>query len=380
MPIINLVSPDSRLLQTVREAGLSVVPLPPEGLHALAEASAPQPALVILDCRERGPLPPVLTALKRAHPATGVLLIVTQLEPALMLEAMRAGVNELLTVPIVAPELHAAVLRLTGSLAAVPNGEVFAVIGARGGVGATTVAVNLAAALAKHTTEPTLLVDLNVAYGDAAVFLDADPRFSVVDALENVQRLDPAFFNGLVIRTAAGLDLLAASTRPVTAPIDAPRLRALLEFVSRTYRFAVLDVPRADAAALDALDSAARIILVANQELSTVRSAARIAAGLRQRYGDARLGLVLTRTDRRAEIGHDDVERTVGIEISHTIPSDYRLALAAMNKGRPLVLDRQGELAKAFTAVARSIAGRQPADAAAAPADRLFGRLTLKKA
>ena len=67
---------------------------------------------------------------------------------------------------------------------------------------------------------------------------------------------------------------------------------------------------------------------------------------------------MLTRTDRRAEIGLDDVERTVGLEVSHTIPSDYRLALHAMNKGRPIVLEAANELATAFKTFARELAGR----------------------
>src|SRR4030095_5746616 len=121
-------------------------------------------------------------------------------------------------------------------------------------------------------------------------------------------------------------------------------------------RYTFLDVPRSDTIALDALDSATKIVLVVNQELATVRTAARMAATLRQRYGQSRLQAVLTRTDRRAEIGHEDVERTIGMEIAHTFPSDYRLALQAMNKGRPLVLDAQHELSKAFSTFARELA------------------------
>ena len=174
-----------------------------------------------------------------------------------------------------------------------------------------------------------------MACGDAAVFLGAEPRFSVMDALENVQRLDAAFFGGLVVRSKSGLDLLGASGRPVTGALDAARIRTLLDFASQTRRYTVLDVPRSDTAALDSLELATKIVLVVNQELATVRNASRMAATLRQRYGQDRLSLVLTRTDRRAEIGLEDVERTVGLDVSQAFPSDYRLALQAMNKGRP---------------------------------------------
>jgi len=155
----------------------------------------------------------------------------------------------------------------------------------------------------------------------------------------------------------------------------------MLEFVRQSYRYTVLDVPRSDATALEALDAATRIVLVVNQELATVRNASRMASTLRERYGQARLCLVLTRTDRRAEIGLEDVERTVRINISHSFPNDYRLALQAMNKGRPIALDGQSELGGAFIAFARELAGGAPVSKQEkARPDSLFGRLTPRKA
>ena len=380
--VIKLITSDAQLTQLVRDTGEPCNVVPRDALSALAQPGAAQPPVLIVDLRGQEGIPPAITLLKRNHPATGVLLVAAKLDPALMLEAMRAGVNEFVTEPLTVADLQVAIKRLVGNLTPVAQGDTFAVIGAKGGVGATTVAVNAATALAKAEPGSTLLVDLNVACGDAAVFLGAEPRFSVMDALENVQRLDAAFFSGLVVRTKSGLDLLGASGRPVTGNFDTARIRTLLDFAARTNRFTVLDVPRSDTVALDSLDGVSKIVLVVNQELATVRTAARMAASLRQRYGQSRLHLVLTRTDRRAEIGHEDVERTVGVEIAHTFPSDYRLALQAMNKGRPLVLDGQHELSKAFTVFARELAGVRVAapQAEKARAGGLFGRLTPRKA
>jgi pilus assembly protein CpaE len=380
--VIKLVTSDAQLGQLVRDTGMHCSLVTREAVATLAQPGATQPVMLIVDLRAQAELPPAVAMLKRNHPTTGVLLVATTLDPRIMLEAMRAGVNECVTEPLSVAELQVAIKRLVGNLTPAAQGDVFAIIGAKGGVGATTVAVNVATALAKVEPGSTLLVDLNVACGDAAVFLAAEPRFSVMDALENVQRLDAAFFKGLVERTKSGLDLLGASGRPVTGNFDTTRIRTLLDFLIRTRRYTVLDVPRSDTVALDSLDSATKLVLVVNQELATVRTATRMAATLRQRYGQHRLHLVLTRTDRRAEIGHEDVERTVGVEIAHTFPSDYRLALQGMNKGRPLVLDGQHELSKAFIAFSRELSGRH------APAVRpekvatggLFGRLATRKA
>jgi pilus assembly protein CpaE len=132
---------------------------------------------------------------------------------------------------------------------------VFAFLGAKGGVGTTTLAVNVATALAQSRVGRVLFADLHPAYGDAALFFGAEPKFSVLDALENTHRLDEAFLKGLVVRTKTGLDLLASSDRSTVGSPDAQRVRALIEFVSRHYAHVVLDVPRSDSSALDALDS-----------------------------------------------------------------------------------------------------------------------------
>ena len=121
-----------------------------------------------------------------------------------MLEAMRAGVNECVAEPLQAAELETAVTRLLAHKQPVATGQVFAFVGAKGGVGTTTVAVNVATALDRAAGGRTLLVDLHLAHGDAAVFLGVEPRFSVVDALENIHRFDEAFFKGLVVQSPAG--------------------------------------------------------------------------------------------------------------------------------------------------------------------------------
>jgi pilus assembly protein CpaE len=378
---IKILSSDPLLAQLFAQTGKRCVADGFDALAALARPGAPQPEVLVLDLREQPQFPQALTVLKQQHPATAVLLVVAQLDPALMLEAMRAGVNECVVSPINLPELQAVIKRLLKNSLPTTSGDVFAFIGAKGGVGATTVAVNVATSLAKSSPESTLLIDLNMACGDAAVFLGEEPRFSVTDALENVHRLDAAFFRGLVVRSKSGLDLLGASGRPMPGPVDAARIRAVLEFSSQTRRYTVLDVPRSDPAVLDALEVATQIVIVANQELATVRSASRMAATLRQRYGQHRLNLVLTRTDRQAEIGHEDVQRAVGLEVRQTFPSDYRLALYAMNKGRPVVMDNHNQLSGAFTTFAREL-GSVPGEVEE-PKRRtgsVFGRLTPKRA
>ena len=142
-------SRDRQLEELMQTCGLRVTVSKLEELATLAQPAATQPALVIVDMRDRPALPPTIGMLRRQHPATGVVIVAASLEPALMLEAMRAGVTEFLTAPVSArtsrqPSRESRRPTLHGT-----SGEVFAFLGAKGGVGTTTVATNVATALAQ---------------------------------------------------------------------------------------------------------------------------------------------------------------------------------------------------------------------------------------
>ncbi len=349
---------DRQLEELLRGPNVRLKTLSVADLLALAQPSASQPDVVILDLRDTGALPPTLATLKRQHPATGVVIIAARMDPVLMLEAMRAGVNEWIADPITPAELTAAIQRVGAARVASVQGQVVAFIGAKGGVGTTTIAVNVATALAQALEdERTLLMDFHLSYGDAAVFLGAEPRFSVADAMENTHRLDEAFFESLVVRSkSTGVHLLASAERAV-GTVDIRRIATLLSFAASHYRYTFLDVPRSEAAVLDSLEGVASILIVANQELATVRNAGRIAATMRQRYGKDRVKIVISRYDKQAEINNEDVERVVGSPVKYTVPSDYRAALNSLNKGRPLALDKDSKLAPAFQSIAFDLAG-----------------------
>ena len=220
------------------------------------------------------------------------------------------------------------------------------------------------------------MIDLHLAGGDAALFLGAESPFSVLDAIENTHRLDAAYFRGLVARTTAGPDLLASADRAGATPVDPPRIRTLIEFASHHYRYTVIDIPRSDAAVLDSLEGATTIVVVANQELATVRSAGRIVTSLRHRYGRDRVAVVVSRSDRQSEIHLEDLQSAVGVNVKHVFPSDYRLAVRALNKGQPLVTASKTALAAAFQAYAHELAGTGTDDAVPAKGPGFFGRLT----
>jgi pilus assembly protein CpaE len=302
------------------------------------------------------------------------MVVASELAPALMLEAMRAGASECVAEPLSADHLGAAISRIIAQRTAPMGGRVFAFVGAKGGMGTTTLAVNVATALARRDGS-TLFIDMHPAYGDAAVLLGAEPRFSLIDAIENTHRLDVAFFNGLTVQSDAGVTLLASSDHATTSPVDTHRVRLLLDFAVRSYRYTVLDLPRSNPAMMDALEAASDVIVVTNQELASVRGASRLAGALGRRYGREKVSIVVSRFDKGAEISADDIEQAVHGPLRFTFPSDYRLALQALNAGRPFVLDGGSKLASAVVQFTQDLDGEAVAEQAATKPAMLRSRL-----
>jgi len=373
--LIVVEADDHHLSGLARDAGLDVASsLTFDQLVDLENVPRP-PDVLLLDLRGQNLVPASVAALKRRHPRLGIVIVAAALDPTLMLEAMRAGVSEFVADPKPA-DLREAIERTVGyQLAPAAPGRILALIGAKGGVGTTTLAVNLATALAANKARGVLVVDLHVtAHGDAALLLGVEHRFSVVDALENTNRLDAQYLKSLVVRSKAGVDVLASPERPSLRQPGAAQIHALLQRVSEQYSCVVLDVPRSDFGTIDSLDPLSSVMLVVNQELPTVRRAAEIGSLLRQRYGKERVGAVVSRYDARADIGQDDIQRVVGLPVWATLPSDYRKVLAAANAGRPLVSDNHSRLAASVTQLAQRLAGPPPASQKPAPA-KSAGRL-----
>lgn len=368
---------DGDLQGLVQACGLRPAVLQADQLASTSRMLSTIPEALLVDVRRDRSVLSYVGAIKRRYPSMGIAIVASALDPELMLESMRAGVNEAISEPLTTTAIQAAIGRVAVQQSVHVQSRVYAVVGAKGGVGATTIAVNIAAALAR-ALDDALLVDLNSAAGDAAVFLGVEPRFTIAEALENTHRLDEAFLRSIVVRSRAGLDLLGSSARIAPGAIDPLRLRTLLDFVTRYYHAIVLDVPRLDATLLESLEMTTAVLVVVNHELPTLRSGHRLVQALRHRYGD-RVGVVVNRSDKHSEIGIEDIEKTIGIRIRHVFPNDYRSAVAAINKGQPLAESAQGKLPESFHAFVREITGQRPSTSQPEGSGGLFGWLAPRR-
>ncbi len=357
MNLVLVGKSDATLVKTLQDAGHQPKTYPLERLSDLATGGARHPDIALIDLRGHDGLPTAVATLKRHHPATEIVILASQLDPALMLEAMRVGVSEFLSEPLKDSEIEAALARIVAKRTGGHQAQVFAFVGAKGGVGTTTLAVNIATTLASAAGGHTLLVDLHLMGGDAGVYLGVEPKFSVVDALENPDRLDETFLKSLVARTKSAVDVLASADRLVGVQFDALRVRSLIEFVTHHYRYVILDVPRLDPMMFEVLEPAGEIVTVTSQEVASIRNAARLSNALGQRYGREKVKVVVGRSNRFAEIAREDMEKALGTTVRHEMPSDYRVAVQAVNTGRPLTIDNHTELSSSIQALARELAG-----------------------
>ena len=234
-------------------------------------------------------------------------------------------------------------------------------LGAKGGAGTTTVAVNCAVELARLTKRPTVIVDLKPCLGEVALFLGVRPRFTVLDAIENLHRLDKDFLKELVAKHKSGLDILAGSEqfdRPNAQ--DAARSKSCCACSARIYDYIVIDAGNminavARVAALYAADT---VFLVTNPDVPSIRNAQRLVDRVRQLgAGSERVKILLNRVSDQHLIAPKQIETALGYGIHHTFSSDYRTVSTALNSGVPLALTNHSEIAAQFGSFTRQLVG-----------------------
>lgn len=309
--------------------------------------------------------------LRAAHGAVAIFAVAATAEPDLILQAMRAGANEFFPwtgsgVARSTEESFQGAVRKTAARRDAANAgarqpcvtHVF--LGAKGGAGTTTVAVNCAVELARLTKRPTAIVDLKPCLGEVALFLGVRPRFTVLDALENLHRLDRDFLRELMSRHKSGLDILAGSEqfdRP--GAHDAGAVEELLRVLGKQYDYVVIDAGNLiNACAVAALYAADTVFLVANPDVPSIRNAQRLVDRVRQLgAGSERIKVLLNRTTDQHLIAPKQIETALGYGIHHSFSSDYRAVSTALNSGVPLTLTNHSEIAAQFGSFTKQLLG-----------------------
>ena len=367
---IAVISPNSahredigRYLQT--QDGSRAVALHEGGMTKVrVVADQQRPDLIILDsmCRDLEELP-VLEYVSAQHPQTVVVMLCANHSPEFLINAMRAGVREVLQSPATKEALVAAVERIERrlGLGAKPRqpGQIIAFIPCKGGSGATFLATNLGYQLAAESKK-VILIDLNLQFGDAALFIhDHKPATNLGDVAHNIHRLDASFLAGSLVNVSPNYGVLAAPEDPGQAmEVKPEHVDVLLNLAVNNYDFVIVDVGRVlDAVTIKALDRANYVFPVMQLTLPFIRDANRLISAFRTLgYSKDKIRLVVNRFEKGSEIKLEDVERSLGVATFKTLPNSYEAVASAVNHGRPIAsFARNNPVAKGLQELAHAL-------------------------
>jgi pilus assembly protein CpaE len=298
--------------------------------------------------------------LRTADATTGIFFVAASSNPEAILQSMRAGANEFFTWPPAREALDEGITRTAGRRAASapPQATTMVFFGAKGGAGTTTMAVNSAVEISRLSKRPTVIVDLKPGLGEVSLFLGVRSRYTLLDALDNLHRLDGDFLRELVVKHKSGLEMLAGSDlfdRP--GPGDSAALEEVFRLLGRQYEYIVIDAgSQMNPCSVSALYTADMIGLVANPDVPCVRNAQRLLDRIGQLGPCAeRIKILLNRAAEPYPIPPAQLQSALGQPIFHTFPSDYKAVSSALNSGVPLALSGNTEMATQFDKFIRRI-------------------------
>jgi pilus assembly protein CpaE len=287
----------------------------------------------------------LLDRVRRAVPRGAVVAIAGSKEPDDIMAAMRLGVREYLVEPTPASAFNDAILRLARQthFTGQPAGRLMAVIGVKGGVGTSHLALNLAWSYSRDPEAGNVtLVDLDLYSGDQAVLMDLDHKRDISDVAVNYDRMDAVLIDSLLTESAPGMRLLAAPSDPVAAEEVKPEhVGRALDHLLDSNSLVVLDLPsRMDEVSLLALDRADAVLVVVEPTVVGLAGARRFMS-LSSRLGHEpeKVHIILNRDGAKGCLSQGDVQRALGFKPLAFLPNDSRLILQAINSGCPALRD-----------------------------------------
>ncbi len=356
------------------ESDVEVVGTARTGKEGIQLAMEMNPDVVLMDIN----MPDIdgITAtenIRQQSPHIQVVIHSVQGDPNYMRRAMLAGARDFLTKPPMGDELISAIKRAgemahlerakgakqqmamnaangpsaMGGFAAAQQGKIVVVYSPKGGTGCTTLAVNLAIALNNEETR-TVLVDGNLQFGDVAVFVNEQGKNTILDIAPRVDDLDAEIIEEILIRhEASGIRILAAPQRPEQAEkISADQFVKVLQFMQRIYSYVVVDTSSIlTDVILSAIDLSDVVVIVTTQEIPAIKNS-RLILDLLSTMGISkeRIVFAMNRFDKRISITPERVGENLKHEISAVIPLDEKVAITAVNRGVPFMLDNKSQL------------------------------------
>ncbi len=310
----------------------------------------------------------------KRYPNVATVLVTSELTTQLLHRALRVGVKDVISAPIDQQQLIDTVDRLAEDLPTADSlvsfsagsdpadhddgevGRVIAVFSTKGGSGKSVTATNVAAALARHSKKPVVLIDGHLQFGDVAVMLKLHPESTVADAIAQIDVLDADMLhNMMAVHEQTGLRVLAAPVEPTFADkITGPQMARLVEIVRTFAGHVIIDLPAIfNDVVLNVLEVSDQLLLVAGLDIPNIKN---VKIGLATlsllNIPKESIHLVLNRSDSKVKLDLAEVERTLGVVAAAHVPSDIVVPIS-VNKGSPVVLSApKSGVARAFEQLA----------------------------
>lgn len=309
----------------------------------VVEQTDPDAAILVMDSDEEKSIE-LIGRIKEKCRTCDVVVVSSSSDGQLILKAVRAGAREFIQAPVDIQELVAALMRLSTSAndnTRSKAGSIIAVAGASGGVGTTSIAVNLACAIASLPNKNVALIDLDLSLGDADVFLDSIPEYTLLDVTQNVSRLDLSLLRKSLTKHESGVYLLP---RPVQLhdieTIETADFARVLKLLQASFSHLVIDLSKSyQSLDIAALKAAEEILLLTQLDLPCLRNVVRLIMSLEAFDGiTEKIKIVVNRYGlENGEISLKKAEQHIGREIYASIPNNYSLVSECRNNGVPLI-------------------------------------------
>jgi pilus assembly protein CpaE len=317
-------------------------------LHATRSASLPADELAAI----------------REHTRAPVLIVASSGTTRMLEEALEADVADVLLLPQLVENVVFAIRKATHTTRHVAtagggrHGRIVTVFSPKGGTGKTVTATNLACSLAKHEGRRTLLLDLDLQFGDAAIMLGIEPEKTIYDLVVAPGELDTEKLAGYITKHPSGLDVLPAPLRPEDAElVTEAKLGRLLEVARESYDCIVVDTsPFFHGPMLATLDRTDELLLLCSLDVPTLKNL-RLALQTLEllSFPKQRIRIVLNRSNSKVGMKQNEVESALGMKVRFEVPSDRAVPLA-VNRGKPVVLDEEGaDVSRAIRSMAKNL-------------------------
>jgi pilus assembly protein CpaE len=297
-----------------------------------------------------------------SHSSITVMVYSVRADSELLVRCMRAGARELLTPPfssnnIAEALVRASVRRPTARSSKKALGRLFVFTGAKGGSGVTTIASNFAIALAHESGQSTLLIDLDLPLGAAALDLGITAPFSALDALQNINRMDSNFFARLLTKHSSGLSVLSAPDKYSAVSVTDDALEKLLAVARQDFDYVVIDGGSSVGSIFTLLvDTATTVYLVTQVGISELRNSNRLISEFFASRS-TKLQIVLNRfTPRSLIIDEESITKALTLPATWKVPSDYPVVRQAQNSATPFAMG-DSPIADVIRQMARTACG-----------------------